>query len=299
MKLPITLSSMRGEIYILLVSLLAALGWIASKLVLAGMPGDIFIASRFLLASVMLFPFCYQQLLALSLKKCATVSAVGLVLAAAMQVWIYAVSIANSLSEGAFIMSLAMIFAPFTAWLLFRKSPQRAFWLALPIAIIGMMLLTLTNGWQVEQSQWYFLLAAILLSLHFVFNKQLTTTIKPLASICLQLFVVGVAGAITAFFSATESFELNHQVVVWFAVSMIAATALRYLLQTIGQAAIKMETASLIMILEPIWTLLLSFTMLGETVKLQKLVGGGVILLSLIVHIKFSKPLAGTLADKR
>ncbi|MGY5450430.1 DMT family transporter [Agarivorans sp. MS3-6] len=291
--------TMRGELLLTLATLLAALGWIASKRVISGMPGDVFIASRFLLASAILLPFCYQQLRRLKVKEFAYICGVGLMLAVSMQVWIAAVAVSSSLSEGAFIMSLAMIFAPFTAWLLFKKTPNRAFWRALPLAVIGMMLLTLTNGWQIEQSQWYFLLAAMLLSLHFVLNKKLITRIKPLTSICLQLFVVGVVGAISAFFSSTEPLALSHQVLAWFVVSIVAATAIRYLLQTIGQSAIKMETASLIMILEPIWTLLLSIAILGEQLELQKLIGGGVILLSLIVYIKLSKPRAGALADKQ
>jgi drug/metabolite transporter (DMT)-like permease len=63
----------------------------------------------------------------------------------------------------------------------------------------------------------------------------------------------------------------------------------RYLLQTLGQVNVKLETASLIMILEPIWTLILSISFLNEVVEVQKLIGGGVILLSLFIYIKFSK----------
>jgi len=38
---------MRGEILLLIATLLAALGWIASKIVVTAMPGNLFIASRF------------------------------------------------------------------------------------------------------------------------------------------------------------------------------------------------------------------------------------------------------------
>jgi len=43
------------------------------------------------------------------------------------------------------------------------------------------------------------------------------------------------------------------------------------------------------MILEPIWTLLLSISMLGEEIKLQKLLGAAVIFLSLFVYVKLSR----------
>jgi drug/metabolite transporter (DMT)-like permease len=86
-----------------------------------------------------------------------------------------------------------------------------------------------------------------------------------------------------------ERFEINGHVLFWFAVSTVIATSVRYLLQTVGQFSVKIETASLIMILEPIWTLILSISFLDEVVEMQKLIGGGVILLSLFIYIKYSK----------
>ena len=280
---------MRGEFYLLIATLLAAVGWIASRLVVLAMPGEVFLAARFLLASLILLPFCYQNVRCLTAKQVICASAVGLVLALSIQVWVYAVSITNSLSEGAFIMSLAMIIAPFTSWLFFQTRPNKAFWLALPVAIIGMILLTLSNGWHIEKSQCYFLLSAALLSVHFVFNKKVITAVKPLTSIFLQLFTVGISSAIFVALTRQAAYELSTSVIFWFVVSTLVATAIRYLLQAVGQFSVKIESASLIMILEPIWTLILSMTMLGETLETQKLIGASIIFLSLFVYTKLSR----------
>jgi drug/metabolite transporter (DMT)-like permease len=280
---------LRGKIFLLLATMLAAVGWIASKLVILEMPGEVFIAARFLMASLILLPFCYQQIYALRPKQIAALGGVGMVLAASIEVWVHAISISNTLSEGAFIMSLAMIIAPFISWLLFRVKPNRIFWITLPIACIGIMLLTITTGWEVEKSQWFFLLSSALLSLHFVLNKQVLNTTRPLTSICVQLFMVGIVGCVVMIVVSPERFELNDHVLFWFAVSTVIATSLRYLLQTVGQFTVKIETASLIMLLEPIWTLVLSISVLDEVVEMQKLLGGGVILLSLFIYIKYSK----------
>jgi len=281
--------ALRGKLFLLLATMLAGVGWIASKLVILHMPGEVFIAARFLIASLILLPFCYQQILALRGKQIAALCGVGLVLAASIEVWVHAITISDTLSEGAFIMSLAMIIAPFISWLLFKVRPNRMFWITLPIACIGIMLLTITTGWEVDNSQWFFLLSSALLSLHFVLNKRVLTNIKPLTSICIQLFMVGVAGSVIMALVSPEHFELNGQLFFWFAVSTVIATSVRYLLQTLGQFNVKLETASLIMILEPIWTLILSISFLNEVVEVQKLIGGGVILLSLFIYIKFSK----------
>ncbi|MDN3699880.1 DMT family transporter [Vibrio artabrorum] len=281
--------AMRGELYLLLATLLAGVGWIASKLVVLEMPGPVFIGVRFFVASLILLPFCIHHIRKLSLKQILSLCGVGLLLSASLQVWVFAVSVAEGLSEGAFIMSLAMIIAPFVSWILFRVKPNRAFWMSFPIAIIGMLLLTLGHGWRVEQSQIYFLLASMLLSVHFVMNKRVITNIKPIASICVQLFVVGVSGLAFASMTTQPEFEITQTLVFWFTVSAVIATSIRYLLQTVGQHSVNMEVAALIMILEPVWTLLLSVNVLGENVEMQKLIGGAVIIASLFCYIKWSR----------
>ncbi|MDR8522702.1 DMT family transporter [Shewanella fidelis] len=280
---------MRGVLYLFVATLLAAMGWIASKVVVQSMAGEMFIASRFILASLILVPFCYKSLLKLTFKQVLSACGVGVFLGLALQVWIYAVSISDGLSEGAFIMSLAMIIAPLTAWLLFQVKPNRAFWVALPLSVSGMMLMSLTDGWKMESSQLLFLLASALLSVHFVMNKRISGKLKPLVSICLQLFVVGLVGLLYTLYTEPDAVQFSNQLLVWFVISTVAATSVRYLLQTMGQYKVSMETAALLMILEPVWTLLLSISVLGETLELQKLIGGGVIFLSLITYIKLSR----------
>ncbi|GIU05060.1 MULTISPECIES: DMT family transporter [unclassified Shewanella] len=283
---------MRGVLYLFIATLLAAMGWIASKVVVQSMAGEMFIASRFILASLILVPFCYKSLLKLSAKQVLSACGVGVFLGLALQVWIYAVSISDGLSEGAFIMSLAMIIAPLTAWLLFQVKPNRAFWIALPVSVSGMMLMSLTNGWKMESSQLLFLLASALLSVHFVMNKRISGNLKPLVSICLQLFVVGLVGLLYTLYTEPEAVEFSNHLLVWFVLSIVMATSVRYLLQTMGQYKVSMETAALLMILEPIWTLLLSISVLGETLEPQKLLGGGVIFVSLFLYIKLSRRFA-------
>jgi len=283
------LKALGGEAYLLGATLLAAVGWIASKLVVLEMPGPLFIGVRFFIASLILLPFCFRLIRQLSWSQLLGIAGVGLILSGSLQVWVYAVSITDSLSEGAFITSLAMIIAPFVSWLIFRVKPNRAFWLSFPISIIGMLLLTLTNGWAFEESQIYFLLASIMLSLHFVMNKRVTNNVKPIASICIQLFMVGISGMAFAAMTGQPEFEITGSLVLWFTVSAVVATAIRYLLQTVGQHSVNMEVAALIMILEPVWTLILSVTMLGETVELQKLAGGAVIIGALFCYIRLSR----------
>lgn len=280
---------MRPELYLLSATLLAGFGWVASKIVVQALPGELFLGLRFILAGLILLPFCYKSIVAMRVKPLLYCAAVGCILGVALQIWIVALSMDEGVTEGAFIMSLAMIFAPIVSWVMFRVKPNKAFWLAWPISIIGMMLLTLTDGWSIELSQAYFVLASVSLSIHFVLNKKLTANIKPLVSICIQLFFVGFVSLLVVSVTEQADFTWSTELILWFLLATILITSVRYLLQTMGQSAINMETAALIMILEPVWAMCFSYLVLDEWIELQKLFGASLILLSLFLYIKLSK----------
>lgn len=280
--------SMKGEWLLLTATLFAAVGWVTSKYVLYEMPSNVFISGRFLIASSLLLPFCFRDIRQIAFPLFRKLILIGALLATSIHVWVYAVSITNSLAEGAFIMSLAMIIAPLTQWILLKVRPNAAFWLSLPIAIAGMMLLTLTNGWQFDESLGYFFLSSCVLSIHFVLNKGVSAQVSPLPSICVQMFVVGLSGLLLYVLEGMPSIDVSHSTWGFFALATLLATAMRYLTQTLGQHSTTIETASLIMILEPIWTLIMSFTLFEEQLTLSKSIGSVLIMASLYSYITLS-----------
>lgn len=287
------LKSRSGEQLILGATIFAALGWVASKQVIQTMPVYGFIGLRFLLAGIVLLPLCYKQLQRTQLVTLLKALLVGSVLGVALLIWIYSVSISENLAEGAFIMSLAMLFAPLLAWPLYKQRPKRSFWMALPIAIVGMGLLSLSSSWQLAENQLFFLISALLLSLHFNLNKQLTQHLSSLPLVCVQLFSIGLVGLVVSYFSEQwDSSVIDSQTLFWLGISVLFATSLRYVLQTQGQKKVSTANASVIMILEPVWTLLLAMVMFGEHLQLQKMLGCGFILLSLFMYRKWDQKLS-------
>ncbi|MFM2577377.1 DMT family transporter [Vibrio fortis] len=284
-------TSRKGELLLLTATLFAAVGWVTSKYVLIEMPSNVFISGRFFIASALLLPFCFKELLKVRILVFGKLISIGILLAASIHIWVYAVSVTDSLAEGAFIMSLAMIIAPLTRWLILKERPNAAFWLSLPIAIAGMMFLTIAKGWNTDESLGYFLLSSSLLSLHFVLNKKASAEVPPLPSISIQMLVVGATGCIFYVLEGMPTIEVSNITWVYFSIATFLATALRYLTQTIGQHRTSIETASLIMILEPIWTLIMSMTLFGEPLTLFKALGAGLIILSLYSYITISSKL--------
>ncbi|MDW7745226.1 DMT family transporter, partial [Halomonas sp.] len=147
-------SPLRADLLLLLVTLLAAAGWIFSKEALAGMPPLLFIGTRFLIAGAILALFALPALRRLSLADWRRATGVGLIFSAAISLWVLGLHHSRHLGESAFINSLGILLVPAVARLLFGDRPPRTTWIALPVALVGFMLLSLNAGFRIEPGQW-------------------------------------------------------------------------------------------------------------------------------------------------
>ncbi|MEZ8101853.1 DMT family transporter [Vibrio bivalvicida] len=263
---------------------LAGLGWIFSKETIQGLPPFGFVGLRFLVASICLLPLCYKRFRDLTTQLLLQAIGGGSILALALLTWVYAISISETLGEGAFIVSLSMIIVPIIAWVLYQERPKRAFWVSMPIAIAGLAMLSLTDGWQSSAGQLWFLANACLLALHFNVNSKLAQKVPVLMLTCIQLFVTGVLALVASLIFETIPESVETSIWGWFALSALLATSLRYVMQTLGQKGCNPANAALIMLLEPIWTVILSILWYGEQLSRNKLIGCSLILLALIFY---------------
>ncbi len=277
-------SERKASLILVVTTLFAAFGWIFSKETIAGLPPFAFVGLRFLVASLCILPLCYRALINANRQAIAQAAIVGVLLSGALLSWIHAISISETLGEGAFIVSLSMLIVPLIAWLLFKQKPKRIFWVSLPIAVIGLGFLSLADGWQASSSQLWFLVNASMLALHFNINSKYSQTLPVLLLTCIQLFVTGVIAMIASAMFETMPQSIEPSIWGWFALSAVLATALRYVMQTLGQKHINPGNAALIMILEPVWTVVLSVLWYAEQLSHSKLIGCVLILLALIIY---------------
>ncbi|WP_415721493.1 DMT family transporter [Photobacterium ganghwense] len=278
-------SSRRADLILVATTMLAASGWIFSKETIQGLPPFGFIGFRFVLASICLLPFCLRAFRQVHRSDIFKAMGVGVLLGISLMCWVYAISHSQTLGEGAFIMSLSMLFVPIVAWGVFKLKPSRNFWFSLPVAVGGLLLLALGGGqaWQLSVSQLWFLIAALTLAVHFNFNSKYASRIPTLLLTCLQLFVTGCMALSVAIFTETWPESVPGSIWGWFALSTLVATSLRYVMQTTGQKYANPTNAAIIMVLEPVWTVILSVIWYGEQMPPHKVMGCMMILLSLLM----------------
>lgn len=292
----------KSDLLLVVVTLLAAISWMFSKEAVLMMPPLMFMAARFLIAGGVLAVIALPALRRLNADQVKRSMGVGLAFGIAMSCWILGLFHGDSMGEGAFLTSLGVVIVPIIARVVFGESQPLSTWLAIPIAVAGLALLSLENGFRPDPGQLYFVVAAFIFALYFTLNtraaNQRTVTNKrgetiekrkvpALPLTALALLTVGLVTLVESAISEPWAPTLNNPppiLLVWVLASAVVGTAGRFLLQTYAQSLSVHSHGVVILVLEPVWVALFAAAWFGETMSALQLAGCGLIFMALLVN---------------
>lgn len=266
-----------------LVTLLAACGWVFSRETLQGMEPALFLSYRFTIAGVLLGLLSLSGLRELGRTGWRRAALTGLVMGVALNFWITGLHQATHMGVGAFLTSLGVVLVPITGKLLFRTAISRATWLAMSFAIFGLAFLSLEQNLALSTSDLWFLAAATAFSFHFHCNSHFAATLPALPLTAVQLTMTGLmALAVTGFTEGPPQLPPS-EVLGWLGGSILLGTCARFFLQVRTQGKLPATRAALWMTLEPVWVTLVGVVGFGERLSLWQGVGCLLILVALLV----------------
>ena len=277
-------SHLKADLLLLLVTLLAAAGWIFSKEALAELPPLLFIGTRFLMAGMLLALAGLQPIRAMTSGNLRQSLGLGLLFAIAMGFWIMGLHHGAHVGEGAFITSLGIVLVPVIARWVFKDRPPRSTWLALPVAVIGFGCLSLNHGFRVEPGQLFYLTSAVFFAVLFNINSRVVSRVPAIALTSIQLVVVGLGSLVASALVETWPGHISQPIIGWLVASALLATSLRFFIQVYAQGLTSPSHAAVIMMLEPIWTAVLAAYWFGESMSAVQFIGCALIFFALIIN---------------
>lgn len=248
------------------------------------MPPLLFIGTRFLLAGVILMTFALPALRRMPARRVRRAALVGLLFSAAITFWILGLEHSQHLGESAFIHSLGILLVPVVARLLFGDRPPRTTWIALPVALTGFVLLSLNAGFALEMSQLLMASSALCFAVLINVNTRVVRNLPPLPLATLQLLVVGGVLTLLSLLTEREVPDLSPSILGWFLASVLLASSLRFYVQIKAQSMTTPSHASVILMLEAVWTALLAGWWFSETMTILQLIGCGLIFTALLIN---------------
>jgi len=267
------------------VALFAAFGWLFSQQALQSFTPFWFLALRFSSAGIIVSIIAWRTLVSLTMAQWNLCLKLGFVMGVALLLWVTGLSHSAHLGESAFITSLAVIYVPIIGRFIYGTKITRSLFFPLVLAIAGLATLMLKNGFSMEKSQLYLLIAALIFASHFVVTANVVRSMPAVAITATQMLSVGLVALVMALINE-PMLKIDVGIVAWqwMVWSIFVASLFRFAIQTYAMKLTSANNAGMILVLEPVFTVLIASWFLSETLSLNQWVGCGLIFSAIVVY---------------
>ncbi|HIQ83552.1 MAG TPA: DMT family transporter [Candidatus Pullichristensenella stercorigallinarum] len=197
----------------------------------------------------------------------------GVVMFAATALQQLGLSIDPSTAKSGFITALYIVIVPLLGLLLYRKRVTPLMWVGVALAVAGLALLCLKEGFTVGYGDLVTLACAVMFAIHIVAVDRFAGGLSAPRLCCVQFGVAGVLALAVAF--CVETVRFADMLACWPSLLYVGVCsgALGYTLQIAGQKYIEPTIASLILCLESVFAAVGGWLLLGQTLTPREIVG--------------------------
>jgi len=246
------------------------MAFVAQKTGMDGLGPMGFSGTRFLLSALIVLPFAWREMKAVSLPVEAGNALLIAVLGVVFSLGVVAQQagmMTTSVSNAGFLTGLYVIFVPFFAWLIFRRPPAKIIWPACAIAFAGVWMLSGGAPSRFAPGDWLVLCSALLYGVHIPLVgllAQRTGRVMMLAFLqYVACAVLGLAGAY-AFEDGIGGPQVLADNMVQILYAGIISGGIAYTLQIVAQRHTPPSHAAIIMMLEAPFAGLAGALFLGD-----------------------------------
>ena len=178
----------------------------------------------------------------------------------------------TSVGKAGFITALYIVIVPLLG-LLFKRRVSGLIWVAVVIAVGGMYLLCITEGFSVGKGDLLVMASAFCFSAHILIIDYFSPKADGVKMSCIQFFVSALLCAAPMLIMERPS--LPQILAAWMPLiyAGVFSCGVGYTLQIVGQRHIDPTIASLILSLESVISVLAGWVILGQKLTVRELIG--------------------------
>lgn len=241
-----------------------------------------FLASRFVLAALIMFAFKPKSLSGLDKVFVRRAVLTGVLATGGFISQTFGLTL-TTVSNTGFITGLYLVFTPLIAWLLLKHQITRAQWSAVLVATIGLYLIAY-NGISVGIGEILVLISAILFAAQIVAIGELSDGKN---SYSLTLIQIIVAAVVFSVLTLIGGYQAPPDSSVWAAVIFTAvfATFFGFLIQVKAQAVMSATVAGVLLAMETPFALFFGLYFDNDPFTLRIMSGGTLVMLAMALVI--------------
>lgn len=188
----------------------------------------------------------------------------------------------TTVGKAGFITALYIVLVPVIG-VFMKKTEGLKIWISVALAVAGLYLLCITDGFTVSGGDFLVFLCALGFSVHILVIDYFSPRVDGVRMSCIQFFVCGLLSGIGMLL--TEHFEWSAVLMAWMPIlyAGVMSCGVAYTLQIVGQKGMNPTVASLILSLESVVSVLAGWVLLGQKLSPRELSGCALMFAAIIL----------------
>ncbi|MDO4543254.1 MAG: DMT family transporter [Clostridia bacterium] len=188
----------------------------------------------------------------------------------------------TAVGKAGFITTLYVILVPIFG-MIFKKKVSLQIWISVLIAVIGLYLLCVKEGFSVDLPDLYVLVCAVAYSFYILAVDRYANRVNTFLFSTIQLFVCGLISAVCMFIFETVVWA--DILSMWFPIvyTGVFSSAIAFTLEAVAQKNTDPAISSLIFCLESVFAALAGWLILNETMTGNEVLGCGLMFIAVVL----------------
>ena len=184
--------------------------------------------------------------------------------------------------KAGFLTALYIVIVPI-AGLLFKRKPPRAIWVSVPLAVVGLYCLCVTEASSVTVGDFYLLLCAVCFSAHILVIDHFTQKVDGVYLSCVQFLVATVLSSIGMFAAEAPTWEALQSCSGAVLYAGLLSSGVAYTLQILAQKDTNPTVVSLLLSLESVFATLAGVAVLHDHLTGREYLGCALMLAAVVL----------------
>ena len=187
-----------------------------------------------------------------------------------------------AVGKAGFLTACYIVIVPILG-LFLKKTCSPYIWCSVGLAVWGLYLLCVKGTFILEAVDYLLLLSALLFAVHILVIDYFSPLVNGVKMACIQFFVCGFFSLAAAMI--LEKPQFTPILAAWMPLlyAGVLSCGVAYTLQIVGQKGINPTTASLILSLESVVSVLAGWGFLGQKMEGREMIGCGIIFAAIIL----------------
>lgn len=264
------------SLYLLIVTIFWGSSYVLTKICLQSVGEFHIITLRFFISFLLTFPIVYKKMRPISKESYFYSFLLALILFFVFTTMNFGLQHTTASNAG-FLIGLPIIFIPFFSWMINGEKPKRTVIFSLFPGIFGIALLSLDKNLTIHKGDMLCLACSFLFAFHVVLTGKFVKKVPALSLGVLQFFYLSIFSL--SFQLPLEGFVIPSGFSFWISIFILSVfcTAIGYIVQVICQQKVSATITGFIFVLEPVFSAILGYFLLGEILSLQKWIGASIL----------------------